>query len=122
MTRSLAGMFAAVTIACNEAPLPMGPTPPAAPYSIGGQVYDTIIRPVADVRIEVIDGGRAGISALTNADGRYELPGTFAGPISIQAAKDGYVTTIKRYDPATQEPPYVWFRVALTDSVDLNGT
>lgn len=43
--------------------------------SLSGFVQDTALHPVANVRIEIVDGQRAGVTVVTNAFGRYELPG-----------------------------------------------
>jgi len=55
-------------------------------------------RPLSNVRIEVIDGSRAGDSATTDAIGRYELAGPFSGAITVRASKDGYVSVTRSHD------------------------
>ena len=100
------------------------PERPPAQYLLVGAVLDTAYQPVADVRIEVLDGQRAGAFAVTNAVGRYELPGSFAGAMLVRAAKDGYVSTAKRHDPSTwsQERQQLGFTLEVSSpSVNLTG-
>ena len=43
-----------------------------------GHVLDTAFKPLAGVRVDVIDGPQAGASMVTGADGVFPLSGTFA--------------------------------------------
>jgi hypothetical protein len=84
---------------------PVLPAPPPGPVSVNGQVKDTAFRPVAGVRVEVVDGPSAGVFATTNTAGRYELPGVFSEPFTVRATKEGYApftTTLSmRYSPVS---------------------
>jgi hypothetical protein len=83
--------------ACGTTALPTPPTPAAVEYTLFGFVQDTAFRPLGDVRIEVVDGGRAGVAATTDSLGRYELPGVFTGSVTIKAAKTAYIPASKTY-------------------------
>src|SRR3979490_1399262 len=69
---------------------PVLPAPAPGPVSVNGQVNDTALRPVAGVRVEAVDGARAGVFATTNTAGHYELPGVFSEPFTVRATKEGY--------------------------------
>jgi hypothetical protein len=100
------------------------PTPPPAEYSLSGDVRDTANRFIPDVRIQVVEGSQVGVSTMTDASGRFELPGTFTGVVVVQAEKAGYVSMTRR----TRSGPYVggrqtlFFDMALdAPSVNLTG-
>jgi hypothetical protein len=86
-----------LTIAClgcgdSRSPVqatPVLPAPALGPVSLVGNVHDTALRPLADVRVEVVDGPSTGVLATTNAAGQYELPGVLE-PFTVRATKDGY--------------------------------
>jgi Carboxypeptidase regulatory-like domain len=106
---------------------PPQPTPPLsspAGYSLSGIVQDTAYRLIPDVRIQVVEGSQVGVSTLTDASGRFELPGTFTGVVVVQAEKAGYFSMTRRTGPG----PYVggrqglFFDMALdAPSVNLTG-
>ena len=48
---------------------PVLPAPAPGPVLVAGQVNDTALRPLADVRVEVVDGPSAGVFATTNNGG-----------------------------------------------------
>jgi hypothetical protein len=85
-------------------------------------VQDTAVRPVADARIEVVEGARAGVSTTTDASGRYTLPGVFVGALALRASKDGYVTVTKPYETARQGQQALSFVMDLAvPSVNIGG-
>ena len=99
---------------------PVLPAPAPGPVSVVGQVNDTALRPLADVRVEVVDGPSAGVFATTDTVGHYELPGV-SEPFTLRATKDGYApfttTRSMQYGPL-----YIWIVLALsTPSVNLAG-
>ena len=69
---------------CGSKRSPTGPV-----VSLVGWVNDTADRPLANVRVEVVDGLSAGVFATTNTVGHYELPGV-SEPFTVRATKDGY--------------------------------
>jgi hypothetical protein len=83
--------------ACGTTALPTPPTPTTVEYTLFGFVQDTAFRPLGDVRIEVVDGGRAGIVTTTDSLGRYELPGAFTGERDRQGVEDGVYPSSKTY-------------------------
>lgn len=102
----------ALLVACADPPVaptpPVAPSPPVAPgppppapspagFSVYGSVLDTLFRPIADATVEVIDGPARGASAVTDAQGFYELPGVFSDAITVRASKDGYVASTQTH-------------------------
>jgi hypothetical protein len=73
------GALSLLVASCSDTknPSPISPTPaPMAPPTsvppvpipqVSGQAYDTAYRPVADARIEVLDGAQAGVFTTTDA-------------------------------------------------------
>ena len=99
---------------------PVLPAPVPGPVSVVGQVNDTALRPLADVRVDVVDGPSAGVFATTNTVGHYELPAV-SEPFTVRAAKEGYApfTTTRSmgYSPLS-----IYIVLALsTPSVNLAG-
>lgn len=97
--RIVALLLVLVLAACNRAAsvTPVSPTPvlPPPAQNFYGYVGDTVFHPVADARIEVIDGPLAGSAMTTTAQGRFFYPAAMSSPITFRATKDGYL-------PATQ--------------------
>lgn len=109
-----------------DPPAPTTPTPPVSPVStsatVSGHIIDLVYRPLADVRVEVIDGSGAGAVVITNTSGDYTLPGLFSGTLTIQASKPGYVTqtqTISSFPP--NSPRFALGFVLDTTSEDFAG-
>jgi hypothetical protein len=91
---------------CTEATGPVQPLSPTVSqpeFFVEGAVIDTASRPLADSRVEVVDGARAGTVARTDQSGRFSLPGTFAGPVTLAASKEGYTPQSRRLPPS--RPP-----------------
>ena len=86
---------------CKGSPPPTAPsTVPQAPPQptsdqLAGSVHDTAGRDIAGARVEVVDGPQAGLSAITDAMGRFSLPGTFDDTTRFRAFKDGYVAATR---------------------------
>jgi hypothetical protein len=82
----------------GSAPLPSAPSavpvtaaaPQPARQAVAGYVYDTVLRPLGGVRVEVIQGPETGTEMISDADGRFSYEGTFATPVMLRATKDGY--------------------------------
>jgi hypothetical protein len=87
-------------IGCEGSPPPLAPSPVQPPTGqvtrdqLTGHVYDTVRRPLADARVEVLDGPEAGLSTTSDSVGRFSLPGTFDDATRFRASKDGYVAAI----------------------------
>src|SRR5262245_3184831 len=102
-----AGVLLAVALllsGCGDTQLPVHPSPsssaPTTPeFSVSGQVTDTAFRPLGGVTAQVIGGPRDGTVSMTNAEGRFSMPGTFAGSVTVRASKDGYVAATNTVPP-----------------------
>jgi hypothetical protein len=112
---------------CSEADSPANTTPtpavrPPVEFSLSGMVQDTALRPVVDVRIEVIDGPRAGEFVMSDAAGRYAFPGVFSDGVTLEATKDGYLPATKRQQSNSQGRQFLGFSMVLSDpSADIAG-
>ena len=98
---------------------PAPPLPPPPEFSVSGVVVDNVSRPLADARVEVIDGPGAGAFAVTDSSGRYALPGLFSNAITARASKEGYFTTTRTFAPSSRpsEHPDLSF---ILDSPSIN--
>lgn len=103
-------------LGCGDGESPVGPTPPVQTtpppvppafqdFRLSGSVSDTASRPLAGSQVEVIDGPRAGTSATTDESGRFSMPGTFTGNITLTASKDGYQRETRPVLPRGAPPP-----------------
>lgn len=68
------------------------PPPPVNPnvVSVGGYVDDTAWRPLSGVRVEVLDGPHAGVFAMSNSDGSFNLTGEFDEATRFRASLPGH--------------------------------
>ena len=62
-----------------------------------GHVLDTAFKPLAGVRVDVIDGPQAGASMVSDADGVFPLSGTFARTDSFRATASGHTPVTQRF-------------------------
>lgn len=81
----------AITNAPPVAAPPTSPPPPANPnaVSVGGHVADTAWRPLSGVRIEVLDGPQAGLTAFSDR-GTFHLVGEFNETTRFRASYAGH--------------------------------
>jgi hypothetical protein len=138
--RLLAALIIVTCAGCGEGKSPVQSTPvpptPVAPtpvppgsfqFSLYGLVFDMADRPLAYVRIDVVDGPGAGTFATTDDSGRYEFPGTFSGfssdTMTIKATKDGYAPSLMRYQPkiSGREALSAFMLDLSTPSVNITG-
>jgi hypothetical protein len=109
--RHLGAVVILVSLGCGDAKVPVEPTPPpVAPalqdFQLSGAVSDTANRPLAGSKVEVVDGSRAGTVATTDESGRFSMPGTFTGNITLRASKDGYIPETRLlFRPGPPLPP-----------------
>jgi hypothetical protein len=84
---------------CGGSRSPVSPTPPtaAAPGPVNGEliagtVSDSALRPLAGARVELLDGPQAGVSATSDAQGRFSLTGIVDDTTRFRASKEGHET------------------------------
>ncbi|MBA2438272.1 MAG: carboxypeptidase regulatory-like domain-containing protein [Acidimicrobiia bacterium] len=110
-------------IGCEGSLPPLAPSPvqPPAVHVTGdqltGNVYDTARRPLADARIEVLDGPEAGLLTTSDSLGRFSLPGTFDDTTRFRASKDGYVAAIATRNFCAQCNIHRWWINLVLDLV-----
>ena len=67
----------AVAVSCGgSSSTPNGPSALASdgvPFSVTGLVRDSLLRPIAGAKVEIDQGRWAGMSTLTNGQGRFTL-------------------------------------------------
>jgi len=112
----------------DQAALPSAPSPtPAAPavpqQNLSGYVSDTASRTVGGVKIDVVDGPRAGTSIVSGANGMFALNGDFSKPVTIRASKDGYIPLSRTTQvSAPGGRPWIYFQLeVLAAPVTLTG-
>jgi hypothetical protein len=124
LTSAIPFVVAAATslaVACSAPPV--GPSPlgefssPPVPFSLIGVVLDGADRPLANVRVEVVDGPGLGAFGVTDASGRYEIQTVLSDSMTVRAAKDGYVTLMKTYRHSLSSPT----SGLLSFSMELDG-
>ena len=99
--RQMAGILLLICLGCGDSNSPVQPTtnqptpaePAPAPqvFLLSGSVSDSASRPLSGASVEVTTGPTAGTRTTTNQAGRFWLPETFSGVVTITAAKDGYL-------------------------------
>jgi hypothetical protein len=124
--RLIAASIILTCLGCSDSKSPVQatpvlPAPAPGPVSVVGQVNDTALRPLADVRVEVVDGPSAGVFATTNTVGHYELPGVISEPAKFRATKEGYAPFTTTPSPRCCQT-FIYIVLALsTPSVNLAG-
>lgn len=63
--------------------------------TVSGSVQDAAFRPLAGAQVAIV-GTR--LSTVTSADGRFELTGGISSPLTVRAAKEGYLTETQAFD------------------------
>jgi hypothetical protein len=96
-------------------PTPRPPAPPIAvtPKNVLGHVADTAFRPMAGVKMVVLNGPEAGTEMVSDSEGRFSYTGTFGVTVSVRATKDGYADATQPVFPSTtSDLAWVSFRLA----------
>ena len=93
---------------------------------IQGHVSDKAWRPLAGVRVEVLDGPDAGLSTVTDAYGEFRLVGKFDLATRFRASSPQHREVIRTLPPRCEScPPTSWriyFSLETTaSSVDMTG-
>lgn len=92
-------------------------------YSLGGFVSETAFRPIPDVTIEVVEGMRVGVLAVTDERGQFQLPGSWSGNIVLSASKGGYRPATQTYETRYPGPQNLGFTLEPdTPSPNISGT
>jgi len=107
--QAYAALLVAVTLfllGCSDTQPPVQPTlPSVAPtlqeFRLSGEVYDIARRPLGGSKIEAIDGPRAGTITITDEAGRFSMPGTFTGTVSVTVSKDDYAPATRTFSQTT---------------------
>jgi hypothetical protein len=119
--RQVSALAALFVVACGRDRSPSEPTPVAPVQqgiSLRGQVNDTAFRPLPGVRIEILDGLRAGTTAVTDVAGNFLMDGTFsAAPLTVSASKDGYLPSTRRVTLNENQPPNSWWLSFVLEAV-----
>jgi Carboxypeptidase regulatory-like domain len=102
-------------------PPPTSSPAPTFEVSLSGPVADNVGRPLADARVEVIDGPRRGVFAMTDASGDYALPGVFSDSVGLRASKAGYVAVTQTFFGGHPGENVFGFRLQTPTSINLNG-
>ena len=103
--RYLAAIVLLFSFGCADGKSPVEPTasPPVAAqltFSLDGDVRDTASRPLRGASVRVVNGPRAGTTAMTDDAGRFSMPGTFTqSAITVVASKEGYSPETWNFPP-----------------------
>jgi protocatechuate 3,4-dioxygenase beta subunit len=113
--RQLATIVLLFSCGCADGQSPVQPTPTLPPtagdeatsqlFSLTGAVSDTAGRPLSGASIEVTTGQGAGTATIKDERGRFRLPETFAGAITVKASKEGYLPETAMLPPNRPLPP-----------------
>jgi hypothetical protein len=101
-----ASTVAAMAIVTSCSPTAPGHTSEPSPtgLSLFGKVVDNAGRLLPGARVEVVTGQGMGTSVVTNEVGRYQLPSTLGGTISVRASKEGYESSAYTFDLPRSSP------------------
>src|SRR5262245_52048879 len=107
---------------CQESPTRSTPLPIAdsRPTTITGLVRDTVLRPISNARVDVLDGALTGASTTTNDEGRFVfMRAVPAGDrVTLQISKEGYSSAT----PRVRADASLLITLMATTLVDLEGT
>lgn len=98
--------FALFIGACGHSPSGNSPVAPTVPTPvqnvvarIWGVINDTAFRPLAGVRVEIIDEPQASAPVVSDANGVFSFSGALVGAtVTLRATKEGYVTATRTLD------------------------
>jgi Carboxypeptidase regulatory-like domain len=87
--------------------------------TIQGRVQDSLLRPIADARVTIVDGPLNGVSTTTNEEGRFALAASFraAELTTVHIEKDGYWSATARWRPSGE----IWVALRALALPDLEG-
>ena len=115
---------ASTPAAASAVPAPAGS--PAANTVIladAGHVMDTAFKPLAGVRVDVVDGPQAGTSMISDANGEFPLTGAFARTNSFRASAGGYITATQGFSTSVPggKPWLIVYLQPLAPPVNIVG-
>ena len=86
-----------IAAACDRGSTPTGPNPPApATANLSGRVTEVVassVLPIGGAELTIVDGGNAGKTATTNANGEYSFSALRREAFSVTVSATGYLTT-----------------------------
>ncbi len=97
-------VMASLGAGCSPAAPGGASDPVPTGLSLFGKVVDNAGRLLWGARVEVVTGQGMGTSVVTNEVGRYQLPSTLGGTISVRASKDGYQSSTYTLDLPRSSP------------------
>jgi hypothetical protein len=100
-----------------SSPSPMQPlAPQAGSVLMNGYVADTLFRPLAGVKVEVLDGPQAGAFTTSGSTGEFSMTGTFDDTTRFRASKADLVTATATLTPKcpTCSQRFIYFYLAGT--------
>jgi hypothetical protein len=99
-------VFAVGSIDCGgsaptglSSPTAVFPVNPSASTLVYGYVADTLLRPLAGVTVEVLDGPQAGAVLTSGLTGQFQANGPFDDATRFRASKPGFVTATATLAP-----------------------
>ena len=102
MRGTLVLLAVVTTVGCSSSRTPGAtptptptPTPQPAILAVSGSVSDAVHRPVANVRIEVVNGPQAGTVTFSDEAGKFVIEPKISAASQIRASKQGYVDGIQ---------------------------
>jgi hypothetical protein len=125
--------YGVASAACGDSPFAPGapstpsaspPQPPIESVRIRGAVRDTVFRPVAGARVDVVDGPQAGASTTSSANGEFSLTASFDGSTRFRASKEGHIEQILTPSSCVLcTPGWIYFILeVVTPPVNLAGS
>ena len=86
-----------IAAACDRGSTPTGPNPPApATGNLTGRVTEVVassVLPIGGAQLTIAEGGNAGKTATTNANGEYSFTALHREAFSVTVSASGYLTT-----------------------------
>ena len=73
----------------NSATAPSAPAASVVPFALVGGVFDTARTPLAQARVEVVNGAQKGTAVMTDDAGAFAFGKIFTAPFTLRASKDG---------------------------------
>ena len=73
----------------NSATAPSAPAASVVPFALVGGVFDTARTPLAQARVEVVNGPQKGTAVMTDDAGAFAFGKIFTAPFTLRASKDG---------------------------------